>query len=72
MSSSIGLVENENADPGERDVTALDQVLEATRSGHQDVGLARLARLTVDARAAIDRGDREGTAWQTPWSSSTI
>ena len=53
---AVGLVEDEDADVLQRDDTARDQVLEATRGGDEDVGAPRRRALGPEADAAVDGG----------------
>ena len=55
---AVRLVEHEGADAVERERAARDQVLEAAGSGDDDVRLAGLAGLLLDADAAVDGADR--------------
>jgi hypothetical protein len=53
---TVGLVEDEDPDPLQGDVAALDQVLEAARGGDDDVRLAGALHLGGEADPAVDGG----------------
>src|ERR1035441_10327205 len=55
----VGLVEDQDADLGQRDVAALDQIGQPSRRGHEDVRAAGQARLLDDAGAAVHGRDRQ-------------
>ena len=54
---AVGLVEHEDADVGERERAALEEVLQAAGRGDEDVRLGGLAGLALERDAAVDRGD---------------
>src|SRR3954454_11252356 len=54
---AVRLVEDEDAEPLQRDGTATDQVLEPAGGGDQDVGAAGGGDLRAEADAAVDGGD---------------
>ena len=54
---AVGLVEDEDPHAVEGQVAALEEVLQATGGGHDDVGLRGRAGLLDDPHAAVDRGD---------------
>ena len=62
----VGLVEHENADVLEREGAAREQILQATGRRDDDVRLGRLARLLLEAYAAVDGLDLEGTGVRDP------
>ena len=43
----------------ERDEPPLEEVVEPARGGDEDVGAARLLRLSADGRSAVDGGDAQ-------------
>ena len=55
----VGLVEHEQPDAVERDVTPVDQVEQPSRCGDEDVCARGEARLLDDPGAAVDGRDRE-------------
>ena len=55
----VGLVEDEDLDLVELERAALEQVLEATGRGDQDVGALGALDLGAEADAAVDGGDAE-------------
>ena len=58
----VGLVEHERLHVVERERAALEEVLEAAGRGDEDVRALCLARLLLEADAAVDGGDREARA----------
>ena len=54
---AVGLVEHEDADVGERERAALEEVLQAAGRGDDDVRLGGLTGLALERDAAVDRGD---------------
>ena len=52
----VGLVEDEDADVGERDGAPLQQVVQPAGRRDEDVRAARLLDLRRDRRAAVDGG----------------
>jgi hypothetical protein len=57
---AVGLVQDEEADVLQRQVSALEQVLEAAGGGHHDLGRGRGPSLLWDPHAAVDHGDLQG------------
>ena len=55
----VGLVEDERPDAVERDLPALDQILEAPRRRDEDVGASRTLGLARDRSAAVDGRDAQ-------------
>jgi hypothetical protein len=56
---AIGLVENEDPHPLDRDETPLEEVVEPPRSRDNDLGTPCFLSLSGDRRSAVDRGDPE-------------
>jgi hypothetical protein len=56
---AVGLVEDEGADVAEGQRAAVQEVLQAARGGHEDVGLRRELGLLHEPGAAVDGGDAQ-------------
>jgi hypothetical protein len=56
---AVGLVEHQQANLCKRYVATIDQIEQAPGCSHQDVGARGDARLLDDARATVNRGDRQ-------------